>query len=130
MYLIDTNIIIYHLANQAPATHFLQQHRGQLAISTITMIEVLSYDFDSEQRKIVEKFLKEHFIWLELSHEIAFKTADIRQIKINGKIKKIKTPDAIIAASAIFHSCQLVTANEKDFSHLPIKIINPMSINL
>ncbi|MCF8381671.1 MAG: PIN domain-containing protein [Bacteroidales bacterium] len=43
-----------------------------------------------------------------------------------GKSKKIKTPDAIIAATAMVHGCTLITNNEKDFNNIKgLKIANP-----
>ena len=42
------------------------------------------------------------------------------------KGKKIKTPDAIIAATALAYSFTLITNNEKDFAKIKgLKIINP-----
>lgn len=42
------------------------------------------------------------------------------------KNKKVKTPDAIIAATALTHNCTLLTNNEKDFTNIKgLKIVNP-----
>ncbi|OPH36031.1 type II toxin-antitoxin system VapC family toxin [Moraxella lacunata] len=121
MYLIDTNIIIYHLANMPQAVNFLDKHRGNLAISTITVSEVLSFDMNDDDLTATKTFLQDNFIWLDVSREIIFKSADIR------RIKKTKTPDAIIGATAICHDLILVSRNEKDFMHLPIDFVNPMA---
>ncbi len=123
MYLIDTNIIIYYLDNQEKAVEFIQNnYQSVLYVSIITVIEVLSFKFSSvEQEKIVRKFLEDNFIWLTIDNKIIDKTAKIRQEK------KIKTPDAIIGATAVIHNLKIVTRNDKDFKHLPIEIINPMS---
>ncbi len=122
MYLIDTNIIIYYLDNQEKAVEFIQNnYQSVLYVSIITVIEVLSFKFSSaEQEKIVRKFLEDNFIWLTIDNKIIDKTAKIRQEK------KIKTPDAIIGATAVIHNLKIVTRNDKDFKHLPIEIINPM----
>ncbi len=123
MYLIDTNIIIYYLDNQEKAVEFIQNnYQSVFYVSIITVIEVLSFKFSSaEQEKIVRKFLEDNFIWLTIDNKIIDKTAKIRQEK------KIKTPDAIIGATAVIHNLKIVTRNDKDFKHLPIEIINPMS---
>ncbi len=122
MYLIDTNIIIYYLDNQEKAVEFIQNnYQSVFYVSIITVIEVLSFKFSSvEQEKIVRKFLEDNFIWLTIDNKIIDKTAKIRQEK------KIKTPDAIIGATAVIHNLKIVTRNDKDFKHLPIEIINPM----
>jgi len=45
------------------------------------------------------------------------------------KDKKIKTPDAIVAATALAYGYTLITNNERDFTHIQgIKIINPCKI--
>lgn len=42
------------------------------------------------------------------------------------RLKKMKTPDAIIGTTALYYDLVLVTNNVKDFKHLPIELINPM----
>ena len=120
MYLIDTNILIYHLADAPRATQFLQAHRGKMYISTITVIEVLSFAADDKALAMAEAFLKDNFIWLDVSRDIVFASAKIR------RAKKTKTPDAIIGATALCHQLTIVTRNCKDFEHLRLQIINPM----
>lgn len=120
MYLIDTNIIIYHLANMPQAVYFLDNHRNQLAISTITVAEVLSFPMNDDALTTLQRFLKDNFTWLDVSRDIVLKTAEIR------RQKKTKTPDALIVATALQHGLILVSRNEKDFKHLPLKLINPM----
>lgn len=120
MFLIDTNILIYHLDNQPLATAFLDRHRGQMAISVISVAEVLSYPYTPAEMQAVERFLKENFVWQELTHDVVFKTAELR------RTKKTKIPDAIIGAAAVLNGYSLVTRNEQDFKHLAIQLINPM----
>lgn len=78
MYLIDTNILIYHLANLPQATRFLDSHRGEMSISTITVIEVVSFAVDDSVLATAEAFLKDNFVWLDVSREIVYKTAELR----------------------------------------------------
>ena len=43
--------------------------------------------------------------------------------------RRMKLPDAIIAATAILHDCVLVTRNISDFSGLPgLAILNPFDL--
>jgi predicted nucleic acid-binding protein len=43
--------------------------------------------------------------------------------------KKIKTPDPIIAATALAYDLTLITNNEKDFSNINgLKIVNPYKV--
>ncbi len=50
---------------------------------------------------------------------MAEKTIEIRQRY------KIKTPDAIIGATALVHNFEIVTNNADDFKQLDLKIITP-----
>jgi predicted nucleic acid-binding protein len=117
MYLIDTNIIIYYLAGQADVVAFLRNHRGSLAISPVTWMETLSYEFSQEQEQIVRSFLSE-FRMINLSAAIMEMAVSVR------KQKKIKLPDAIIAATAIDGGCILVTRNQKDFRGIEIHLMS------
>ncbi len=57
---------------------------------------------------------------LPLTDEIADKSIEVR------KIKKMKLPDAIIAATAMVHDLVIISRNTKDFEDLDgLKVINP-----
>lgn len=45
---------------------------------------------------------------------------------VGKMIRKIKTPDAIIGATALIHHCALASRNEKDFKNLLLDFINPI----
>ena len=120
MILVDSNVIIYHLNGVANATQFLIKNRGNMAISTITVAEVLSFNVSPEILKSTENLLKEQFVWIDVSREIIYKSAEIR------RHKKTKTPDAIIGATALLHQLTLATRNVGDFEHLPITVVNPI----
>lgn len=121
MYLIDTNIIIYYFNGIVQARDFLDKYAGNLAISTITVSEILSFNMSDENLKATKEFLQNNFVWFDVSREIIFKSSEIR------RAKKIKTPDALIGATAICHHLTLVSRNEKDFAHLPVELINPIT---
>ncbi|PKZ68163.1 nucleotide-binding protein [Moraxella osloensis] len=120
MQLIDTNIIIYYLNGNPKISDFFKNQQGQIAISMITVAEILSYPYDEMERAKIERFLKNRFIWFDVTEMVVFKTGRLR-----GQ-KKIKTPDAIIASTALCHNLTLVTRNIKDFDHLPLILVNPI----
>ena len=116
----DTNIIIYYLNGNPKISDFFKNQQGQIAISMITVAEILSYPYDEMERAKIERFLKNRFIWFDVTEMVVFKTGRLR-----GQ-KKIKTPDAIIASTALCHNLTLVTRNIKDFDHLPLILVNPI----
>lgn len=91
-----------------------------MAISIITVMEVLSYPYDEEQSLQVERFLRKNFIWLGVDERLILKTAQIRCLK------KTKSADALIVATTLLNNLALVTRNVKDFRHLSVQLVNPI----
>jgi predicted nucleic acid-binding protein len=118
VYLIDTNIIIYYFEGEQATISFLRAHRRKLAISSITWMETLSYPFIADEEQIVRAFLQE-FRLIEISTPVMELSVEIR------RKKKMKLPDAIIAASAVHHDLILVTRNLKDFKGTAVKTLDP-----
>ena len=81
-------------------------------------METLSYSFSSDEEKVVRAFLEE-FRLIEFSSPVMELSVEIRQMK------KMKLPDAIIAASAVHHNLILVTRNSKDFKGTAVKTLDP-----
>lgn len=70
--------------------------KNQPAISVITEIELLCWKANTEKDlKVLQNFIQDAFV-IELEPSIKLKTADLR------KVYRIKLPDAIIAATALF----------------------------
>lgn len=125
MYLIDTNILIYHINGNIPKesrTKLGQIFKNHFNISVITKMEFLGFQKHTEQsfRKSV-KFLS--------NTDIAGLDDEVVDIVISLKRdKKMKLPDAIIAATAKKNDWTLVTRNEKDLKGTGLKIYNPFSL--
>ncbi len=121
-FLIDSNIIIDFLGSKIPAS------KSQLinsiinnvpAVSVISKIEVLGFNAPAEELKLLEDFFNDILI-LDLSEEVINQTIQLR------RSLKIKTPDAIIAATAIAYQLTLVTRNTDDFKNIQgIVLVNP-----
>ncbi|MFK5975013.1 MAG: type II toxin-antitoxin system VapC family toxin [Sulfurovum sp.] len=117
-YLVDSNIIIYHLNREPIATKFLSENYEHIAISQITFVEVLSFSFSEEAEKDVRELLSTFNIF-DVTKEVS------NQAIQNRKVKKNKIPDNIIASTAMTNNLILVTRNVKDFKVLDIEVFNP-----
>lgn len=116
-YLLDSNIIIYHLNGEDISTKFISENRDVCAISRITYIEVLSFKFSVEEECDVKELL-ESFIIIDTNKEIAVQSIE------NTKLVKIKVPDNIIASTAQVNNMTLVTGNISDFHSLDVRMLN------
>ncbi|MFA5904296.1 MAG: type II toxin-antitoxin system VapC family toxin [Desulfobacula sp.] len=117
-YLLDSNIIIYHLNGDKTATEFIRENINNCAISQITYVEVLSFDFENEDEHAEVKAFLECLDIFDTNKAIAI------QCLKNRKKRKIKIPDNLIASTAQANNLTLVTRNSDDLKNLDINIID------
>lgn len=120
-YLLDTNILIYYFngdMESAVKSKVSMVMRESFQISVISKMEFLGFPFNLLERQKATQ-LMEYAVIRTLSDEIVQRVIDIRQEK------RIKLPDAIIAATAMKYSAILVTRNTKDFKTLELETYNP-----
>ncbi len=127
MYLLDTNTVINYLDAALPDTTMQFMHRvvdEHCIISVITKMESLGFVFKSiHEQKTMETFVEGSTI-LGINDEIVNKTIAIR------KVKKIKLPDAIIAATALVYNLILISRNVSDFNNIPdLQLVDPQTLN-
>lgn len=115
--LFDSNILIYLSKEEIPFA-FINQFDA-IFVSVITYMEILGYPFEHSNEENFIKELLAVFQTLYLDQHIADITIEIR------KKKRIKLPDAIIAATAISANLHLVTRNTSDFSDIDVLLLNP-----
>ncbi|MFA9238601.1 MAG: type II toxin-antitoxin system VapC family toxin [Candidatus Paceibacteria bacterium] len=118
-YLLDTNIVIYFFNGITDDESLIDILRDSFNISIITKIEFLSWQKLFNDEKLNQKAIE--FI----SNATIY---DLDEVVGNQTIKnrqqyKIKTPDAIIGATAQVHGFEIITNNIDDFKNLDIKII-------
>jgi len=116
---IDTNILIYVISGALPADVFPTDK--DIICPSIVMIEALGYQniTVSEEKKLRRLILGQCII-APLDGDIVEQSINIRQLE------KIKTPDAIVAATAIENDAELWTRNVEDFEKIEnLKIHNP-----
>jgi hypothetical protein len=118
LYLLDTNVVISILAGKSPLTMPLRID-PPIALSVITEIELLSFDLLSVQEEsAIRSFLA--------SADIIYLSPHIKDITVQLRRKhRIKTPDAIIAATALYKKAVLVT---EDRTLLRLKDISALSM--
>lgn len=124
-YLIDSNAVIDYLNAKLPLTgmDLLDSIVDDVSvISVITQIEILGFDAPPDDEALTQDFVNASFV-IVLDDTIVAKTIQIR------KHHKIKTPDAIIAASALSLDLALVTRNTSDFSKIHgLRLLNPYEV--
>ena len=124
-YLIDTSSISDYFSASLPADgpRFMDTVIDTVPnLSVITQIELMCWKTNPEKEQKVKDFIDDSLI-LDIVPDVIQKCIDLR------RNKKIKTPDAIIAATALAHNYSLITSNEKDFTNINgLKIINPNRI--
>ena len=118
-FLIDTNVIIYYFNGITMDDRVDEILRESFNISIITKIEFLSWQKLRKEKELEKEALSfiSHANVYELTDKIADKVIDIRQQY------KIKTPDAIIGATALIHGFDIVTNNVDDFKRLDLEIV-------
>lgn len=124
-YLIDNNAISKFFSVQftEKGMNFMAEVFDQTpTISVITEIEALSWiNPDKSKEQIVKEFIKDAAV-LGLTPDVVAKCVSIR------RSRKLKTPDAILAATAITHKLTLITS-DNDFKEVPnLKVFDPSSL--
>jgi toxin FitB len=121
-FLLDTNIIIEAVGGSAPAIEVLEKSVGSdwVGYSAITRLELFGYpDLTSEEERALE------IVTAEIQEEAVTSAIVDRAIQIRRAIR-IKTPDAIIAATALEECATLVTRNTDDFKAVAgLALLNP-----
>lgn len=124
-YLVDSNVLIDYVAerfNKAQLKTLDLIFDEALRASVITKIEILGFNaLPQEEVKMIE-FLNYADI-LSLNDNIVERTILLK------KTIKMKTPDAIIASTALIHNFTLITNNTADFRRVEgLKIFNPYEL--
>jgi predicted nucleic acid-binding protein len=101
---IDTNIAIYLLNGDTSLAEILNYK--QLYASFITQLELLGYPNLSEKQIQQIEFMLENCIILDINNKIKEYTIYLR------KKHRIKLPDSIVAATALYLDLPLITADK------------------
>lgn len=101
---VDTNILIYLLNGDLEVTQILDGK--QLAISIITELELLAVpNLSKKEQSLIEQLINDCQV-INISSGIKKVTIEIR------KSRRLKLPDAIVAASSFYSKLPLLTADK------------------
>ncbi|HET9505522.1 MAG TPA: type II toxin-antitoxin system VapC family toxin [Hymenobacter sp.] len=122
-YLADTNAIIDLVLGRLPVAgaSWLDQCIGQgsISLSVVTRIELLTKTQPATEYALMQELVRSVEV-LPLDEPVIQQTIRLRQQR------RIKLPDAIIAATALAHGLPLITRNVADFQGIvKLIVINP-----
>lgn len=120
MTMLDTNAIIYYLETDedVPEVGEALSVEGPVFISVITELELLSSPELSDKERDDIRMILETVVIVPVDSQIARAAATLR------RSYNIKTPDSIIAATALFTNTNLLTRNVKDFKNIkPLRVV-------
>lgn len=124
-YIIDTNVFsdfLNHSFSQNDMDFLSDLIDSDFKISIITKIELLCWKTDINAEFWVKEFISKSNV-IGINDSIVENCIKIR------RLKKIKTPDAIIAATALALDLTIITNNIKDFENIEgLKFLNPYTL--
>jgi predicted nucleic acid-binding protein len=126
-WLLDTNVVIDAFAGLPEAAKAIKSARASdlewIGYSAITRLEVLGFPGLAAADETGLRHLLAQFSEAEVNAAIIERAIEIR------RSARIKTPDAIIAATALIYRASLVTRNVHDFSVVAgLTVVDPSSL--
>jgi predicted nucleic acid-binding protein len=122
--LVDSNVIIDYVSNRIPeksAKQLDNYFNSNFSVSIISKIEVLGFNTPEYELEQLESFFQLSSI-VYIDEAVADKTIEIR------RMKRIKLPDAIIAATALVQKCILLSHDTTDFNKIEgLQVWDPYS---
>jgi predicted nucleic acid-binding protein len=122
--LVDSKEIIDYVSNRIPEKSAKQldiYFNSNFSVSIVSKIEVLGFNTQEYELEQLESFIQLSSI-VYIDEAVADKTIEIR------RMKRIKLPDAIIAATALVQNCILLSHNTTDFKKIEgLQVLDPYS---
>src|SRR5436309_9837934 len=134
-YLIDTDLVIDHLANVTEANQLLEQLAPEgIAISMITYMEAYQGVVRSpnvQEARAKFQIFRRSVPVLPFSLSVAKRCAVLRErLKTEQKRVKARALDLINAAIALEHDLTLVTRNVRDYQDIPDLHLYPLAARM
>ncbi len=108
---LDSNILIYLSKKQLDFNSLASKYQ-EIYISVISYMETLGFNFADVREEVLLKSFLQQFAIVQTDMNIA------NQVVAYRKIRKVKTPDAVILATTKSLGAELVTINVGDFKGL------------
>lgn len=123
-FILDTNIILESFWGREPVSSRVKSwiEAGQIAVSTVSIGEIVSKASQSEKEKL--RLLVSKFGALPVDQVVAEIAGNYRH-QFSRKQKKVYLLDCFIAATAKLYNLKLVTRNIKDYPMEDIEIFDP-----
>ncbi len=122
-YLLDTNSLIYYFQGAPqmdPVFRQIEQGAARPVVSIITVIELLGYPRLTRQDETRIQSLLSGFTVVAVDERIA------GQAVVLKRRHGVKTPDAIIAATALIENACLITRDQALLDRIPeVESLNP-----
>jgi len=115
MILCDTNIFIEVFRNR-PYMETILIDIDNILVSDVIKAELFCGARDKNELQYIENHMS-NFLSLSIHPEISKMAVEI--VKNYCLSQKLKFPDALIAATAIYNDIELFTLNVKDFKFIP-----------
>ena len=111
-YTLDTNAILYYLKDDAKAVSLFREifvYDAPIYISAITELELFAFSgISTQEQTLIEEVLTTVSVIPVDSHMARLASFIRREYRL-------KVPDSVIAATALFTGSALVTRNTRDF---------------
>lgn len=115
MIVLDTNVLIEILKGNQVTIKTVQAFGEQLAISSISVMELYYGAINKAEIKKLERFVS-LFNIEHVNENISIKSTMLS--KAYAKSHHLDIPDALIAATVLILGCSLFTYNLKDFKYI------------
>ncbi|MBX6378557.1 MAG: type II toxin-antitoxin system VapC family toxin, partial [Clostridia bacterium] len=115
-YVIDTDVCVYIMEGLPSALSFWRRIEDKTVLfSVVTMAELLSHAaLTEDDRNRIKAFLEEGGLLVDVDASIAEQAAELRRL-LGRRRRKMRLPDALIAATALTEDAVLATHNVGDY---------------
>ena len=119
-FLLDTNIVSFHLKRSSGLTHRFVQYSGRLYVSSISLAELYVWAFKKGKPALsaIDALLRNEVNQLDFDDDCAKQFGRLR-VELIGRGVVVNPVDLLIASVALVYDLTLVTHNTADFLNIP-----------